>query len=60
MELQTSFETESEAETFLLELDNITHPLFPDPNNGAAFDPDSETSLAGSEEWAILTVSLSI
>jgi hypothetical protein len=30
--------------------DNITHPLFPDPNNGAAFVPKSETSLARSGE----------
>jgi hypothetical protein len=29
----------------------MTHPLFPDPNNGAAFVPESETSLAGSGEW---------
>jgi len=27
------------------------HPLFPDPNNGAAVVPESETSLAGSGEW---------
>jgi hypothetical protein len=24
--------------------------MFPDPNNGAAFVPESETSLVGSEE----------
>jgi hypothetical protein len=29
----------------------VTPPLFPDPNNGAAFVPKSETSLAGSGEW---------
>jgi hypothetical protein len=48
MELQTLFRRESAAETFLKETDNITHPLFPDPNNGAIFVPESETSIAGS------------
>jgi hypothetical protein len=42
---------ERKAETFLKETDNIAYPLFPDPNNGAAFVPESETSLAGSGEW---------
>jgi hypothetical protein len=28
----------------------LTCPLFPDPNNGAAFVPEFKTSLAGSEE----------
>jgi hypothetical protein len=32
----------------VVETDNITHPLFPDPNNIASFVPESETSLAGS------------
>jgi len=43
MELQTLFRRERAAETY-----TITHPLFPDPNNGAASVPESETSLAGS------------
>jgi hypothetical protein len=25
--------------------------LYPDPNNGAAFVPESKTSLAGATEW---------
>jgi hypothetical protein len=29
----------------------MARPLFPDPNNGAAFVPESETSLTGSGEW---------
>jgi hypothetical protein len=42
MELQTLFRRESELRQFY----NITHPLFPDPNNGVAFVPESETSLS--------------
>jgi hypothetical protein len=37
----------------------IVRHLFPDPNNGAAFVPEAETSLAGSGEWpGFLLVSL--
>jgi hypothetical protein len=35
-----------------METDNITHPLFPDPNNGTTFVPESETTLAGLGEWS--------
>jgi hypothetical protein len=42
MELQTLFRRESAAKTFLLETDQIARPLFPGPNNGAAFVPESE------------------
>ncbi len=44
------FRRENADETFLKETDNIPHPLFPDPNNGASFVRESETSLAGSGE----------
>jgi hypothetical protein len=51
MELQTLFRRESAIETFLQETDNISIPLFQDPNNGAAFVPKFENSLAVSGEW---------
>jgi hypothetical protein len=40
-----------EGKVQLRHSDNITPPLFPDPNNGPAFVPESETSLAGSVKW---------
>ncbi len=50
MKFHTLFRRESAAETFLKETDNIARPLFPDPNNGTASVPESETRLAGSGE----------
>jgi hypothetical protein len=47
MGLQTLYRRESAAATFKKETDNITDPLFSDPNNGVAFVPESETSLYG-------------
>jgi hypothetical protein len=43
----TKIRRESAAETFLKKQTIISLPLFQDPNNGAAFVPESETSPAG-------------
>jgi hypothetical protein len=52
MELKTLFSRRDvQLRHFFIETENITHPLFPDPSNGAAFVPDFETSLAWSGEW---------
>jgi hypothetical protein len=45
--VQTYFKGKVERHFFKKQ---IAHPLFPDPNNGAAFVPESEISHAGSGE----------
>jgi hypothetical protein len=48
MELKTLFSRrDGQLRHFFYRTEIITHPLFPDPNNGAAFVTDSETSLDG-------------